>query len=407
MKFRSYCWLILTAALALLVCNLRTDALAAQRAKPSASVAPKPEAGDDDAEAPTHMESEQPAPAAATQATTSPAISDRAAIDALIDKAGKEPPDWWDSVQLTVPPTLDLSWPIPAPPGWNANRNISQYYISIINPDPSRHREGCKLMHQILTVNASKPVVRQRAMAWLGRIYGVYLQDYARGAFWYRKAAKAGVISATDKADLAFYYWMLGSRAMAMETITGAGQISPRTVRVLGDMGEVDKALAMAKRLSSAYAEDAYLAAGDAYRYNGRWADAVIWYQKVLALKTNNPKMQGHLKRYQDRAGADIQAIRAFQNADVKKIADGLYNGESIGYRGPVGVEVTVRKGRIERIEIVENQDDWPLNALVTVPAQIIEKQSVQGIDMTSGATFTSEAVLNATGKALNTGMKQ
>lgn len=413
MMLRSHCWWILTVALAALVCNVHMDALGAQRPKPSANAAPKPEAGDDEAEAPTHMEAEQqpapaPAPSSTTQAGTIPAATDRAAIDALIDKAGKEPPEWWNSVQLNVPATLDLSWPIPAPPGpWNPNRNISQYYISIINPDPSRHREGCKLMHQILTVNANKPVVRQRAMAWLGRIYGIYLQDYARGAFWYRKAAKAGNISATDTADLGFYYWKLGSRAMALETVTRAGQISPRTVRVLGSMGEVDKALAMAKRLSTAYAEDGYLAAGDAYRYNGRWTEAVNWYQKVLALTTNNPKMQGHLKRYQDRASADIQAIKAFQNVDVKKVADGVYNGQSIGYRGPVAVEVTVRAGRIQRIEIAENQDDWPLNALETVPAEMIDKQSVQGIDMTSGATFTAEAVLNATGKALSTGMRR
>ena len=331
----------------------------------------------------------------------------RAAIDALIDKAGKEPPEWWDSVQLTVPPTLDMSWPIPAPKPWNPKKNISQHYISIINPDPTRHREGCKLMHHILTVNANKPVVRQRATAWLGRIYAIYLQDYARGAFWYRKAAKGGTLSAVDTADLAFCYWMLGSRAMALETITRAGQVSTRAVRVLGTMGEVDKALALAKRLSTTYADDAYLAAGDACRYNARWADAVVWYQKVLTLRTNNPQAQGRLKRYQDRANADIQAIRAFEKVDVKRVADGVYSGQSIGYRGPIQVEVRVRTGRIEQIRIVENKDDWPLNALVTVPAQLIEKQSVKGIDMTSGATFTAEAVLNATGKALSTGMSR
>ena len=39
----------------------------------------------------------------------------RADVATLIENQGKTPPDWWDSVQLNYPPTLDLNWPMKAP----------------------------------------------------------------------------------------------------------------------------------------------------------------------------------------------------------------------------------------------------------------------------------------------------
>jgi uncharacterized protein with FMN-binding domain len=44
--------------------------------------------------------------------------------------------------------------------------------------------------------------------------------------------------------------------------------------------------------------------------------------------------------------------------------------------------------------------------AITDTPAQIIRKQSVKGIDATSRATITSEAIVTATAKALQSGMK-
>ena len=41
------------------------------------------------------------------------------------------------------------------------------------------------------------------------------------------------------------------------------------------------------------------------------------------------------------------------------------------------------------------------------VPQQIIAKQGVKGVDMTSGATITAEAITNATAKALASGARK
>ena len=56
---------------------------------------------------------------------------------------------------------------------------------------------------------------------------------------------------------------------------------------------------------------------------------------------------------------------------------------------------------KAENVKVVQTKEDWPLNALVAVPAQILEKQSLKGVDSVSGATCTAEAVLIGAGKAL------
>jgi uncharacterized protein with FMN-binding domain len=51
---------------------------------------------------------------------------------------------------------------------------------------------------------------------------------------------------------------------------------------------------------------------------------------------------------------------------------------------------------------VVETKEDWPLNTLQVVPAMIVEKQSVQGVDAVSGASYTTHAIVIGTGNALS-----
>lgn len=360
--------------------------------------APEPE---EQEEAPKSLPSDKPAAPATLPAG-------RADIEALIDKAGKEPPDWWDSVELNVPATMDLTWPQRPAGKWNPQRNISQYFISVINPRPALHKEGCKFMHHVLSVNKDNKPVQARAMQMLGRIYAIYLHDYARGAFWFRKAAKAGAMNLNDTADLAFCYWKLGSREMALAELERTGQFNGRTIRVLGGMGEVPKALQLAEQMARAYPDEGGLAGADVCRFNGRYADAVQWYQRVLAVpQPGDQRQMARWKRYNDRARGGIEAAQALAQFDPAKAADGTYSAEGGGYRGPVKVQVTLKAGRIEDVKVVQHKEDWPLNALVVVPAQIIAKQSIAGVDSVSGATCTAEAVLIAAGKALGSASRK
>lgn len=85
----------------------------------------------------------------------------------------------------------------------------------------------------------------------------------------------------------------------------------------------------------------------------------------------------------------------------------GTYEGEAIGRNGPVKVQVTVAKDRIESIRVVSHNEsaglsDAPIN---TLPKTIVDKQSL-AVDVFSGATFSSKAVIGAVGNALKKATK-
>jgi len=57
-------------------------------------------------------------------------------------------------------------------------------------------------------------------------------------------------------------------------------------------------------------------------------------------------------------------------------------------------------------VRVTKHKERQFYSALTDTPTRIIERQSVTGIDAVSGATMTSEAIINATAKALASGMK-
>jgi uncharacterized protein with FMN-binding domain len=98
--------------------------------------------------------------------------------------------------------------------------------------------------------------------------------------------------------------------------------------------------------------------------------------------------------------------MRLFEKADVAKVADGTYKADSLGYEGPVEVEVTVQNHRIANVRVTQHKEKQFYAAISDTPAKIIAKQGVKGVDATSNATITSEAIINATSKALASGAK-
>jgi uncharacterized protein with FMN-binding domain len=95
-----------------------------------------------------------------------------------------------------------------------------------------------------------------------------------------------------------------------------------------------------------------------------------------------------------------------FDLLDLKRVPDGAYRAGSPGYEAQVVVEVAVRGARIESVRVVEHREKQFYSSMIDTSRKIIEKQSVRGIDATSNATITSEAIINATAKALSGAMK-
>jgi uncharacterized protein with FMN-binding domain/predicted Rdx family selenoprotein len=335
-------------------------------------------------------------------------VRTRAEVEALIQRMGTTPPDWWDSVELTYPPTLDLDWPMKAEGEWDARRNVGQYIWDVINPNPGRWKEGIKLVHHLMVRHKDDREKLGRSMETLGRMFHDLMEDWGRAAFWWRMSMRYDVY--VDPISLAHCYWKLGSREMAEEVLLTMPDDYTRhgaLIKLWADMGEIDKALKLAERKAAGGTPTiAYLTAGDTCRLAGRHKEALAYYEKVLTAKGTAGREED-AKKDKERAQASIEAIKVFDALDVTQIPDGTYAASSIAYAGPLHVEVIAKGGGIQSVRVTEHQEKQFYSALSETPKRIIEKQGVRGVDAVTGATMTSEAIINGTAKALAGGMQK
>ena len=89
---------------------------------------------------------------------------------------------------------------------------------------------------------------------------------------------------------------------------------------------------------------------------------------------------------------------------DLSKVEDGTYEGHS--ELGPVivDVKVIVKKGKITEIEILNHQNGLGHSANVIVD-EMVDKNTYD-VDAVSGATVSSEIIMNAVNNALQKGLK-
>ncbi len=323
-----------------------------------------------------------------------------AEVEELIKTVGRTQPEWYDSVKLDYPKSLDLSWPQPPPTReWNNQRNVGQYIWDIINPNPSKWKSGVRFMHFMLEKHAKNVELRTRIMQRLGGMYFDFFRDYPRAAFWWR-AAEVDKKENIQAVHLAECYWRMGNKKMATDLLTKLPNFYP-AIKLWADMGETDKALRVAGAFAqSGYVDMAYLSAGDACRTVGKLDDAVAYYEHVLTLQPTG-RMAKRIVRNQERARANIEGIKLYDSLDLSRVPDGKYSAHAPGYAGEVYIEVVVADGRIQSVEVTKHKEKQFFSSMQDTPARIVEEQGFSGIDATTGATITSEAIINATAKAL------
>ena len=80
----------------------------------------------------------------------------------------------------------------------------------------------------------------------------------------------------------------------------------------------------------------------------------------------------------------------------------GTYTGVGAGKNGDITVEVTFSADKIERITVVSHSETPSLSdaAIANIPTQIVEAQSL-GVDAVSGATYTSNGIVEAVADAV------
>ena len=95
--------------------------------------------------------------------------------------------------------------------------------------------------------------------------------------------------------------------------------------------------------------------------------------------------------------------IEELQNSNdtTGKLKDGKYEGSGVGFKSTIKVEVEIKGGKIESIEVIENGDDPDYFEKAKALIQsIISTQSTK-VDSISGATRSSDGIKSAVNDAL------
>lgn len=142
---------------------------------------------------------------------------------------------------------------------------------------------------------------------------------------------------------------------------------------------------------------------GDIHVKTGNIAAAAKAYQTAIAAyEAANPQYGRHqIPRHISKIRAKMDLMR-MDRLNLKQVADGIWQGKSLGYVDEITTAVTMRKGRIVDIQ-VRHRENIEQGATRIIPQRMVERQSLQ-VDAVTGATVTAQAIVEAVYRALQQG---
>ncbi len=136
---------------------------------------------------------------------------------------------------------------------------------------------------------------------------------------------------------------------------------------------------------------------GDVYARMGNIEKAKAEYGEAMRLypTSNQPAGQHVLTREMQKVRNKLDLL-TIQSMDLSKLKDGKYDGRALAYsdKHDMFVTLTMSGGKIADIQL-KHEEKIDLGATKTIPARIIEKQSLK-VDIVTGATITSQAIIDA-----------
>lgn len=106
-----------------------------------------------------------------------------------------------------------------------------------------------------------------------------------------------------------------------------------------------------------------------------------------------------------DNADEEVEEVKKEIKAMTFDVEDGTYEGTAEGHNGPLTVEVTVVDQKITEVTVLEHEETEVASdpAIEEIPAAIVEHQSTK-VDVVSGVTYSSNAIMAAVENALGFG---
>lgn len=133
-----------------------------------------------------------------------------------------------------------------------------------------------------------------------------------------------------------------------------------------------------------------------------------LWYYNAAAWKRQeiveaHEQKIAEAEAYNESVMALEQGNSQEDGANGAAYQDGTYEGTGIGFGGEVSVSVTIMDGKIANVEILAADDEDPayFDMAKVLTDTIVKEQNAQ-LDVISGATFSSNGILEAAQDALS-----
>lgn len=192
---------------------------------------------------------------------------------------------------------------------------------------------------------------------------------------------------------------------------TGQGFAGQITVKVVISNGKIVSAQIVETTDDKAYIEKASVILDKFLSNNDAGIDTVsgaTYSSKgiIEALQSALSKAKTVQDNNQTQTTAEQQTTKTRNKKLNFSCKDGIYYGKAKGFRGETQVAVVVENNQIKYIMVVSTDDDKKfVNKAKNVIDDIVAKQSTK-VDTVSGATYSSNGIINAVKAALNSAKK-
>mgnify|MGYP002523677522 FL=1 len=129
----------------------------------------------------------------------------------------------------------------------------------------------------------------------------------------------------------------------------------------------------------------------------------VLWQYQNVAL-TRAAAVAERQQQIDEVNAYNASIVQAEEEEEAKSgLQDGTYEGSAFGFGDTITVSITITDGKLTDISVLsaDGEDRPYYNQSLPVLDKILSAQSTDGVDTVSGATLTSEGLINAVADAL------